>query len=228
MSKLVQLRQVFGELILSLRRELENLNASDSITLKGPTTVNQGDTVSWEITDHDVFSRYDVEVNLGTASVSGNTITYTHEIGKPVHSPFLMSVRCNGTRRDVFVEMVQICIDPPDIVTPTAVYRDRMQVVWSNGIVNEAALFKSSNVWMMNEINNWYLSTLSRPGDKPNMEMYYQMYLSGSSYDEVKSSFMGGANNELNVYPGAGKPIGVYSYCQYHFGSNARTASADT
>lgn len=525
MSKLIQLRQVFGELILSLRRAFENLKANEGITLKGPTTVNQGDTVSWEITDHDVFSRYDVEVNLGTASVSGNTITYTHEIGKPVHSPFLMSVSCNETRRDVFVEMVQrgilrpyvisvestfdgtgykltlksqvfrvlpsngdshistdweistnrdftnviwsslnnttnkttidtssltagikvfvrvrhkgsvfppspwfvgellvdnqqttswltsfdtiysagptttlshntswltekltmeygvnnritenvtsyrthvggewlnvpkttryltehvtslsrstswstgrttsmisgvgysdpvartttfetsllqntfrntytsyvgtdgslkeesmvtswdttiaattsretsynsvhshntsivttyptshttsyttswttssgashvtywntaICIDPPDIVTPTAVYRDRMQVVWSNGIVNEAALFKSSNVWMMNEINNWYLSTLSRPGDKPNMEMYYQMYLSGSSYDQVKASFMGGANNELNVYPGAGKPIGVYSYCQYHFGTNARTTSANT
>lgn len=117
MSKLVQLRQVFGELILSLRRAFENLKANEGITLKGPTTVNQGDTVSWEITDHDVFSRYDVEVNLGTASVSGNTITYTHEIGKPVHSPFLMSVSCNETRRDVFVEMVQRGILRPYVIS---------------------------------------------------------------------------------------------------------------
>lgn len=63
MSKLVQLRQVFGELILSLRRAFENLNNNDGIALKGPTTVNQGDTVSWVITDHDVqhFPDYDMD-----------------------------------------------------------------------------------------------------------------------------------------------------------------------
>ncbi len=120
MSKLLELREAFNELIESLRKKRDSINSSNGVSIRGPSSVNQGETVTWEISNFDIASSYQVRSDLGTATINEKTITFKHEIGELVHSPFDLTIVCNGTKRIVKVPIQEVGILPPYLQTIVA------------------------------------------------------------------------------------------------------------
>ena len=98
------------------------MGSSNGVSLKGPVSVNQGDTVSWEISNFDIASSYQVASDLGTVSINEKIITFKHDIGKPVHTPFDLTVICNGAKRVVKVPIQEVGIMAPYLTSISAVF----------------------------------------------------------------------------------------------------------
>jgi hypothetical protein len=86
-----------GDVVQFVNNEETGLDELARVSLTGPTLVFEDSTNTYTITDHDVFSTYGVSTDVGTASVSGDTITLTIPMGATASAANLSVTRNGGT-----------------------------------------------------------------------------------------------------------------------------------
>tara|TARA_Y100000588_G_scaffold387078_1_gene484057 strand:- start:19827 stop:22478 length:2652 start_codon:yes stop_codon:yes gene_type:complete len=86
-----------GDVVQFVNNEETGLDELARVSLTGPTLVFEDSTNTYTITDHDVFSTYGVSTDVGTASVSSDTITLTIPMGATASAANLSVTRNGGT-----------------------------------------------------------------------------------------------------------------------------------
>ena len=84
-----------------------------NMTSPGPIYVTQEKTL--QITNHDGFSTYAVSATRGTATISGDTITYT---APATDGADTLTVTLNGVGRDVALDILPPAVAAPTITSP--------------------------------------------------------------------------------------------------------------
>ena len=85
-----------------------------SATSPGPIYVTQEKAL--QVTNHDGFSTYAVSATRGTATISGDTITYT---APATDGADTLTVTMNGVGRDISLDILPPAVSAPTITSPT-------------------------------------------------------------------------------------------------------------
>ena len=84
-----------------------------NVTSPGPICVTQEKTL--QITNHDGFSTYTVSATRGTATISGDTITYT---APATDGADTLTVTLSGVGRDIALDILPAAVSAPTITSP--------------------------------------------------------------------------------------------------------------
>ena len=110
------------------------------ISLDGPSNIQAGNAGTYTITDYDSFSTYEVVTDVGTVSVSDETITLSIPSGE-VDGVVTMIVSRNGAARHFFIAVAGTAI--PIIAPPSFVYPVTGQTGVNSNLTLQASVFTS-------------------------------------------------------------------------------------
>ena len=85
--------------------------------LSGPTTVYINQSVTYLINDYDAFSSFSVSVNAGSASISGNNITFT---APNVAGSVTMTISSGSLSRNVTITILTSGVQAPIVTNPAS------------------------------------------------------------------------------------------------------------
>ena len=85
--------------------------------LSGPTSVYINQTVTYTINDYDAFSIFSVSVNAGSASISGNIITFT---APTVAGSVIMTISSESLSRNVTITILTSGVQAPIVTNPAS------------------------------------------------------------------------------------------------------------
>lgn len=99
-------------------REMINRFSIPLISLSGPSEVTQVVTAEYTISDFSSFSNYSVSVSVGTATISGDTITLTLVSGDNASGSITLTVIRDDKQVDFQIGIINVNIDRPVNVFP--------------------------------------------------------------------------------------------------------------
>lgn len=85
------------------------------VALDGPLSLYVGQSTSWQITDHDVFSEYLIQASAGAVSIDGDVIDYTAPASA---GDVTLTITVNGVVRAISIEVLPASIAPPTLTAP--------------------------------------------------------------------------------------------------------------
>lgn len=88
------------KVFMDVLKELGILNSPSTCTLKGPTSVNRGAQVDWEVTNFDSFSNYTVSCVHGNFRITNGTMTGTISATAPLGA-LEVEIDVNGVKRTI-------------------------------------------------------------------------------------------------------------------------------
>lgn len=110
------------------------------VSLDGPSNIQAGNAGTYTITDYDSFSTYEVVTDVGTVSVSDETITLSIPPGE-ADGVVTMIVSRNGAARPFFIAVAGTAI--PIIATPSFLYPVTGQTGVNSNLTLQASVFTS-------------------------------------------------------------------------------------
>lgn len=93
------------------------LGAGSAVSLDGPGAIYITQSAQFSISDYDAFTDYAVQASAGTASISGDTISYA---APNVAGPVTLSVFAGDYQRDITLEILPERPAAPVITSPEA------------------------------------------------------------------------------------------------------------
>ena len=93
------------------------LDAGSAVSLAGPSVIYITQSAQFSISDFDVFTDYAVQASAGTASISGDTISFTAPM---TAGSVTLTVFAGDYQRDIVLEILPDRPAAPDITSPAA------------------------------------------------------------------------------------------------------------
>jgi len=109
------IKQIIDEHVAVPNPHPQYLRAESSVSLDGLASIYITQTGEYTITDYDAFSDYVVQVSAGTASMNGDTITYT---APGVAGPVVFTVFVGDHQRNIELEVLPEKPAAPAITSP--------------------------------------------------------------------------------------------------------------
>lgn len=95
---------------------LESATGAAPVSIYGPDTLYVQGSIELLITDYDSFTAYSVSATAGTASISGQTVSYTAPASGG--GTVTLTVVAGGYSRDVSLTVLPLTVAPPSITAP--------------------------------------------------------------------------------------------------------------